>query len=83
MVWNGLMREIFDASHATARQRASARRNAFNRPWDSSRHYRQLAHRLRGIAAGCSLPNPQRELLNLAAQYERQANHFDAQQELQ
>jgi len=49
---------------------------------DSSWHYRQLARRLRGIAAGCRLPKPQRELLNLAARYERQANHFDAPQDL-
>jgi hypothetical protein len=50
---------------------------------DSSWHYRQLARRLRGIAAGCRLPNPQRELLNLAARYERRADRFDAQRELQ
>ena len=50
---------------------------------DSSWHYRQLARRLRGIAAGCRLPNPQRELLNLAARYERRADHFDGQQDLQ
>jgi hypothetical protein len=50
---------------------------------DSSWHYRQLARRLRGIAAGCRLPKPQRELLNLAARYERRADHFDARRELQ
>ena len=49
---------------------------------DSSWHYRQLAQ-LRGIAAGCRLPNPQRELLNLAARYERRADRFESQQELQ
>jgi len=50
---------------------------------DSSWHYRQLARRLRGIAAGCHLPNLQRELLNLAARYERRADDFDTQQDLQ
>jgi hypothetical protein len=45
---------------------------------DSSAHYREIAHRLRGIAAGCRLPNPQRELLDLAGRYERRADHFDA-----
>ena len=46
---------------------------------DSSAHYRELALRLRGIAAGCRLPNPQRELLDPAGRYERRADHFDAQ----
>jgi hypothetical protein len=42
-------------------------------------HYRDAAHWLRGLAAKCRVPNPQRELLDLARQYERRAYHFDCQ----
>ena len=43
----------------------------------AGKHYRELAHWLRGVAAKCRLPNPQRELLGLASRYERQADrHF-------
>jgi hypothetical protein len=44
---------------------------------DGGRHYRELAHWLRGIAAKCRLPNPQRELLSLARRYEIRANHLE------
>jgi hypothetical protein len=40
-------------------------------------HYRDLATRLREIARKCRLPYPQRELLDLAQQYERRADHMD------
>jgi len=40
-------------------------------------HYREVAHWLRGVAARCHLPNPQRELLTLARRYERRADRFD------
>ena len=43
----------------------------------AGKHYRELAHWLRGVAAKCRLPNPQRELLSLASRYDRQADHFD------
>jgi hypothetical protein len=40
-------------------------------------HYRDLATRLREIARECPRPYPQRELLDLAQQYERRADHMD------
>ena len=43
----------------------------------AGKHYRELAHWLRGVAAKCRLPNPQRELLGLASRYDRRADHFD------
>jgi hypothetical protein len=43
----------------------------------AGKHYQELAHWLRGVAAKCRLPNPQRELLGLASRYDRQAEHFD------
>jgi hypothetical protein len=51
---------------------------AADRDWwrASGAHYRELASWLRGVAK-CRLPNPQRELLALARQYERRAVHFD------
>ncbi len=54
---------------------------AADRKWwlrDSGAHYRELAHWLRGIAAGCRLPNPRKELLRLAERYERRAQHLEA-----
>jgi hypothetical protein len=42
---------------------------AADRDWwsaDAGRHYRELAHWLRGIAAKCRLPYTQKELLDLA-----------------
>jgi hypothetical protein len=36
--------------------------------------YRQLAFKLLEIARQCELPNPRRELLSLARQYERRAD---------
>jgi hypothetical protein len=44
---------------------------------DAGAHYREVAHWLRGTAAKCRLPNPQRELLSLARRYERRAERFD------
>ena len=40
------------------------------------KHYRELAHWLRGIAAKCRLPDPQRELLEFARHYDIRANHL-------
>jgi hypothetical protein len=53
---------------------------AADRDWwlrDGGAHYRELAGWLRGIAAKCRLPNPQRELLVLARRYERRAEQFE------
>ena len=41
------------------------------------KHYRELATWLRDVARNCRMPNPQRELLNLALRYERRADHLD------
>jgi hypothetical protein len=46
-------------------------------PWNSGAHYGELAAWLRGVAARCRLPNPQRELLALAKRYERRADYFN------
>jgi hypothetical protein len=40
-------------------------------------HYRNLAGKLRMVARECGFPNPRQELLDLAARYERRADHFD------
>ena len=47
---------------------------AADRDWwstDAGRHYHELAHWLRGIAAKCRLPYTQKELLKLARRYDR------------
>jgi hypothetical protein len=50
---------------------------AADRDWWSAhagKHYRDLAHWLRGIAAKCRLSNPQQELLDLARHFDIRAN---------
>ena len=52
---------------------------AADRDWwsaDAGKHYRELAHRLRGIAAQCRLPYTQKELLDLARQYDTRADRI-------
>jgi len=51
--------------------------SAADRNWWSAhagKHYRDLAHRLRGIAASCRLPYTQKELLDLARRYDTTAD---------
>ena len=40
-------------------------------------HYREMAEGLRNLARQCRFPSARRELLNLAASYERRAEHFE------
>jgi hypothetical protein len=51
-------------------------------PWDSASpidgaHYREVAHGLRKLARQCRFPGARKELLQLAARYDRRADHFD------
>jgi hypothetical protein len=50
-----------------------------DRDWwsaDAGKHYRELAHGLRGIAAKCRLPYTQKELLKLAKRYDTRADRI-------
>ena len=50
---------------------------AADRDWwsaDAGKHYCELAHWLRGIAAKCRLPYAQKELLDLARRYDTRAD---------
>jgi hypothetical protein len=40
-------------------------------------HYREVAHGLRKLARQCRFPGARRELLQLAANYDRRADHFE------
>jgi hypothetical protein len=40
-------------------------------------HYRELAQRLRELARQCRFPGARRELLDLAANYERRADQIE------
>ena len=40
-------------------------------------HYREMAHGLRKLARQCRFPGARRELLQLAASYDRRADHFE------
>ena len=53
-----------------------------NEPRDSispidGAHFREMAHGLRKLAHQCRFAGARRELLQLAASYERRADHFD------
>jgi hypothetical protein len=41
-------------------------------------HYREMARELRQLAHRCRFPGARRELLNLAASFDRRADHFDS-----
>jgi hypothetical protein len=43
-------------------------------------HYRELAQGLRKLARQCRSPGARKELLQLAASYERRADHFDGRE---
>jgi hypothetical protein len=52
---------------------------AADRDWwsaDAGKHYRELAHRLCGIADKCRLPYTQKELLDLARRYDTRADRI-------
>jgi hypothetical protein len=40
-------------------------------------HYREMAQGLRKLAHQCRFPGARRELLQLAASYDRRADHFE------
>jgi hypothetical protein len=40
-------------------------------------HYKEMAHGLRTLARQCRFPGARRELLQLAASYDRRAAHFE------
>ena len=61
--------------HAPALQDLTVNRNC--RSQHDQKQYRQVAHWLRGVAVKCRLPDPQRELLDIATRYDRRAEHFD------
>lgn len=61
--------------HTLTLQHTAADRDRWSQ--HAGNHYRELAHWLRGVAAKCRLPNPQRELLGLARRYDRQADYVD------
>jgi hypothetical protein len=46
-------------------------------PQPNGEHYREVARRLREVARECRFANARQEILNLAARYDRRADHFD------
>jgi hypothetical protein len=55
-----------------------ARRNSPLPP--DGAHFREIAHGLRTLARRCRYPGARKELLELAASFDRRADHFDARQ---
>ena len=43
----------------------------------SGEHYREVAMELRMVARRCRFPGVRKELIQLAAKYDRRADHFD------
>ena len=58
--------------YAPTLQKTAADRDLWSA--DAGKHYRELAHWLRGVAAKCRLPYTQKELLKLAKRYDTRAN---------
>ena len=44
-------------------------------------HYREIAQKLRDLARQCHFPGARRELLDLAARFDRRADHFESRAE--
>jgi hypothetical protein len=56
---------------------------AANKSWDDpppsdGANVREMARRLRCLARDCRLPGARREMLDLAARFERRADYFDS-----
>ena len=49
-------------------------------PPPDGEHFREIAHGLRVLARRCRYPGARTELLQLAASFDRRADHFDARQ---
>src|ERR1700745_3863092 len=49
------------------------------RQYPDGEHYREIAGKLRDVARQCRFPYARRELLHLAANYERRGNYIDSQ----
>jgi hypothetical protein len=47
-------------------------------PTPDGAHYREMANGLRELARRCRFPGARKELLQLAARYDRRAEHFEA-----
>jgi hypothetical protein len=60
--------------HTPTLQDIAADRNRWSA--DAGKHYRELAHSLRGIAAKCRLPCTQKDLLKLARRYDNTADRI-------
>jgi hypothetical protein len=65
------MKQPVDPAPTTARPN--------NPPLDGA-HFREIAHGLRSVARRCRYPGARKELLELAASFDRRADHFDAHQ---
>jgi len=56
---------------------SSLRASSSNGPPLDGAHYREIAQRLRELARQCRFPGARRELLDLAANYERRADQIE------
>jgi hypothetical protein len=54
------------------------RESSHDVPAPDAEHYREMARALRELARQCRFPGARRELLRLAANYERRAEHFES-----
>jgi hypothetical protein len=66
------LKQLIESSPTTARVNSPP-------PLDGA-HFREIAHGLRTLARRCRYPGARKELLELAASFDRRADHFDAHQ---
>jgi hypothetical protein len=72
MVRSASLKQPVEASPVTARRSSSA--------IDGGAHFREMAHGLRSLARRCRYAGARKEMLELAASFDRRADHVDAHQ---
>jgi hypothetical protein len=52
--------------------------SSYSAPVSGGAHLREIAQRIRNAARDCRFPHARREMLDLAASFDRRANYFDS-----
>ena len=74
---SALPHEAIAPAERCERSRPDDERAALMNTLQDGTHYREIASKLRAVARGCNFPNVRKDLIDLAARYDRRADHFD------
>lgn len=72
MLRSARMKQLVETAPTTARRNSP--------PPPDGAHFREIAHGLRSLARRCRYPGARKEMLELAASFDRRAGHLDAHQ---